>query len=156
VKGSYLLICRLDAPLRQLAVGRFGSFDFAAGHYIYVGSAMGSGGLEARLAHHRLRDKPRPHWHIDYLRPHLHLLETWAVSTNERLECVWCRALAATPGFEIPVAHFGSRDTGCAAHLFFSERRPALRQLTAALIGSLPLSGGHERELLIEIATYDD
>jgi hypothetical protein len=39
--GSYLLHMRLDEP-RRVAIGALGEFDLEAGHYLYVGSAMGS------------------------------------------------------------------------------------------------------------------
>jgi Uri superfamily endonuclease len=110
-KGSYLLIFSLGAPLRRLTIGRFGSFDFLEGYYLYVGSAMGSGGLTARLAYHQLQRKRQPHWHIDYLRPHLRLVETWTVASELRLECLWCRALNQLPLLSVPVRGFGSRDT---------------------------------------------
>jgi Uri superfamily endonuclease len=39
------------------------------GYYLYLGSALGLGGLRTRIAD---RQKPslRPHWHFDYLRAH--------------------------------------------------------------------------------------
>lgn len=125
-QGSYILILRLAAPLADLAVGRLGRFDFAAGYYLYVGSAFGPGGLPARLAHHQRAHKPRPHWHIDYLRPHAQLLEIWAAPGPERLECRWCNTLAAHPALSAPVRGFGSRDTGCVAHLFSTPAAPDL------------------------------
>jgi Uri superfamily endonuclease len=156
VKGSYLLLFRLPTDLRQIAIGRFGLFDFAPGYYLYVGSAMGSGGLEARLAYHRTRQKRRPHWHIDYLRPHMQLVETWAVASSLRLECDLCSHLAQLPTLSVPVRGFGTRDTGCSTHLFYSDRHPGLRPLTGVLLNSLPLHDGREHELKIDISTYDD
>lgn len=131
-QGSYILILQLTAPVADLAVGRLGRFDFAAGHYLYVGSAFGPGGLPARLDHHRRAHKARPHWHIDYLRPHAQLREIWAAPGPERLECRWCRILAAHPALSAPVRGFGSRDTGCLAHLFFTPAAPDLGLLGAA------------------------
>jgi hypothetical protein len=64
--GAYLLHLRLHQP-RILRVGRLGEFSFAAGEYLYTGSACGPGGLRARLGRH-LRGGGKPHWHIDSLR----------------------------------------------------------------------------------------
>lgn len=131
-QGSYILLLQLTAPVADLAIGRLGRYDFAAGYYLYVGSAFGPGGLPARLAHHQRAHKPRPHWHIDYLRPHAQLVAIWAAPGPERLECRWCRALAAHPALSAPVRGFGSRDTGCVAHLFFSAEPPDLGLLGGA------------------------
>jgi Uri superfamily endonuclease len=153
VKGSYILILQLPAPLVALQVGRLGRFDFAAGFYLYIGSAMGSGGLEARLAHHQRRHKPHPHWHVDYLRAHARLREAWAVGAVERLECRWCRALAASPAVSIPVRGFGSRDTGCPAHLFYSARAPRTALLTGVILDEAAPGAA---ELQIEIYSFDE
>jgi len=50
--GTYALLLKLDKQER-ITVGRLGTFDFPAGYYLYVGSALGPGGLQARLARHR-------------------------------------------------------------------------------------------------------
>ncbi|MFN8566835.1 MAG: DUF123 domain-containing protein [Kouleothrix sp.] len=70
MKSIYLLILRLDADLADFAIGRLGCYCFTAGYYLYVGSAFGSGGITARLAHHQHRPKPLAATHIDYLREH--------------------------------------------------------------------------------------
>jgi Uri superfamily endonuclease len=137
VKGSYILILRLEQPLAALPIGRLGCFDFAPGCYLYVGSAFGSGGLAARLAYHQRRYKARPHWHIDYLRAETRLGEAWSVAGVGRLECRWCRALGALPGVSIPVAGFGSRDTGCPGHLFYLPAPPGLSLLSNLVLNSV-------------------
>ena len=50
--GTYALLLRLDKQER-ITVGKLGTFDFPVGYYLYVGSALGPGGLRARLARHR-------------------------------------------------------------------------------------------------------
>jgi Uri superfamily endonuclease len=50
--GTYALLLKLDKQER-ITVGRLGTFGFPAGYYLYVGSALGPGGLRARLARHR-------------------------------------------------------------------------------------------------------
>jgi hypothetical protein len=50
--GTYALLLTATAPL-EVVVGRLGACRLPAGHYVYVGSAHGPGGLAARLTHHR-------------------------------------------------------------------------------------------------------
>ena len=114
--GTYVLLLRLDVPTRIVA-GRLGARDLPAGLFAYVGSAHGPGGLQARLARHLRRDKPR-HWHIDALTAVARPVAIWTRATPERLECIWARTLAALPGVTLPVAGFGSSDCACPAHLF--------------------------------------
>ncbi len=154
MKGSYILVLQLERPLVGLRVGRLGSFDFAPGYYLYVGSARGPGGLEARLAHHLRRHKARPHWHIDYLRAEARLREAWTVASDDPIECVWCRALRAHQATSTPVPGFGSRDTRCASHLFYLHRAPHPSLLTGVILGA---AIAEERpSLLIEIHSFDD
>jgi Uri superfamily endonuclease len=153
VKGSYILILRLDQPLHDLPIGRLGRFDFASGIYLYVGSAFGAGGLPARLAYHQRRHKPRPHWHIDYLRAEACLCEAWSVSGGGRLECVWCRALAAHPAVSTPVPGFGSRDTGCPTHLFYLPCPSRLGFLTSLVFEGVIT---HPDHVQIEIHSFDE
>lgn len=115
--GSYLLLLTLAAPA-SIDVGALGSCVFPAGCYAYVGSALGSGGVAARLNRH-LRSAKRTHWHIDYL---THTAPAWGVSAEygrDRRECAWASTLSALPGAGTPVPGFGSSDcrSGCPAHL---------------------------------------
>jgi Uri superfamily endonuclease len=154
VKGSYILVLQLAQPLVALQVGRLGSCDFAPGYYLYVGSAFGPGGVEARIAHHRRRRQARPHWHIDHLRTHTRLREIWTAAGPARFECRWCRALGETPGVSIPVRGFGSRDTRCPAHLFYLARAPHPSLLTGVIVGAVSLD--EPLDLRVEIYSYDD
>jgi len=61
-RGTYALLLELDQQT-VITVGRLGTCSFPAGSYVYVGSALGSGGLSARLAHHR-RPVKRFHYSI--------------------------------------------------------------------------------------------
>jgi Uri superfamily endonuclease len=153
-KGSYILVLRLDHAIDDLQVGRLGRFHFPAGYYLYVGSAFGSGGLAARLGHHARSDHARPHWHIDYLRAHARLFEAWTVSSSQRMECRWCAALAAEPGVSIPAPGFGSRDTGCASHLFYLPGRPRSSLLSRILLADLAAADG-PLEIQVEIHCFD-
>jgi Uri superfamily endonuclease len=156
VKGSYILVFHLARPLIDVVIGKLGRLDFAAGYYLYIGSAFGSGGLPARLTYHQRRHKAHPHWHIDYLRPFLSLSESWTVSGPTRLECSLCRLFAANPELQRPVAGFGSRDTGCASHLFYSPQRPSLHLLTHTLLNSLSAHAANGDEVQIDVHAYDE
>ncbi|NLE46731.1 MAG: GIY-YIG nuclease family protein [Chloroflexi bacterium] len=134
--GSYVLVLELRQP-EQLTVGRLGSFLFRAGWYLYAGSALGPGGLAARL-HRHLKSSKTLHWHIDSLREKARLAEIWYSVDSQRRECDWAQALARLPGAETPVPGFGSTDCVCRYHLILLNHRPDL--LTCPLNSSVPMS----------------
>jgi Uri superfamily endonuclease len=150
-KGTYLLLLQLETPLAQLAIGKLGRYDFAAGYYLYVGSAFGAGGLGARLRRHQQRDKARPHWHIDYLRPHTVLREIWSLAAARPLEHAWCRALQAVRGVEMPVPGFGASDSPLATHLMYMPRCPPPRLLSAVLLPAALRDAADMPEMLLDI-----
>ncbi len=156
MKGNYILVLQLDADLEHVEIGRLGRFDLPAGYYLYVGSAFGPGGLDARLAYHQRREKAHPHWHIDYLRAYCRLHEAWIAVGSVRMEVYWCMALADIPRLKIPVPGFGASDTRCRSHLFYSPQRPDTHFLTNVLLGCLPLQGQGKYEMLIEVRLFDD
>lgn len=156
VKGTYLLILRLDRDIARLPVGKLGVLDFPAGYYLYVGSAFGSGGLPARLAYHARREKARPHWHIDYLRKHGRLEEAWSIACSERLERLWVDALSAAPVVQPVAPGFGASDSPCKSHLFFSPVRPQPRVLTDTLLQSVERAPMDVKRLNIEIYAFDN
>jgi Uri superfamily endonuclease len=156
LKGTYLLILHLDTDVAGLRVGRLGQFNFAAGYYLYIGSAFGSGGLEARLAYHRRRVKQHPHWHVDYLRECARLVEAWALGSEAPLECPLVRALEEIPELSVPVPRFGASDSACDSHLFYAPRRPSARALTGAVLAGAESLGRYGRQLTIDIHTYDE
>ena len=125
--GTYALI--LFCPRDKLIhIGKLGALELRRGFYVYVGSALGPGGVRARVAHHA-QLSPRPHWHIDYLRPHL-LLDRVGYSYGRiRREHRWARFIRALTGASVPLAGFGSSDCRCEAHLFYFATRPSLRCL---------------------------
>jgi Uri superfamily endonuclease len=130
--GTYALLIPLAAAA-VVQVGRLGTIRLAPGLYIYVGSALGPGGLRARVAHHASPLCAKPHWHIDYLRPAAPLTRVILTYSTLRLEHAWAAALASLTGSRIPIARFGSSDCACPAHLVHFPRPPGLRRLTAAL-----------------------
>ncbi len=113
--GVYLLL--LSLPTRvEVQIGRLRRIDFAPGLYGYAGSALGPGGLAARLNRHAA-GAGRQHWHIDYLLPHAHLLGALAHAGPQRLECAW--AAWAGGHAQACIRGFGSSDCACPGHLFF-------------------------------------
>ena len=113
--GIYSLILNLSTP-RIIQIGKLGQFTFPPGEYVYIGSAMGPGGLQARLSRH-LRGDGRPHWHIDWLRVVTDVLGYCFLMTESLLECRWGQALAGDPGASIPVPRFGASDCLSLIHI---------------------------------------
>ena len=134
--GSYALVVALDRP-HSITIGRRGKFHFPAGFYVYLGSALGPGGLAARLTRH-LGFEKRRHWHIDYLlgSKHAHVVQVWAVKSAARLECKWARAAMRLPGASIVVPRFGASDCRCPTHLIGFGELPDMTTLTDGLPAS--------------------
>lgn len=123
-KGTYLLWLHLQAP-RRLRIGRLAEHGFEAGFYAYVGSAMGPGGVRARLGRH-LGGGRRPRWHIDYLRAVAEVDGAWFVYGEICYEHLWATVLRNIKGSNIPLPGFGSSDCPCNTHLFLFQRKPSL------------------------------
>jgi Uri superfamily endonuclease len=85
--GTYALLSRPTKDV-LVSVGRLGTFRLGAGLFVYVGSALGAGGVRARVAHH-LRDKRRARWHIDALTQQCPAEAICWVTGLERLECLY-------------------------------------------------------------------
>ncbi len=112
--GTYVLLVALPRN-RNLEIGRSGTADLEPGLYCYVGSALGPGGLAARLRRHASSPE-RKHWHIDYLLPHARLLGAMALAGRQRLECRWASWLEEIGG--MCVSRFGASDCRCRGRLF--------------------------------------
>lgn len=149
--GSYALELFLPQASR-LQIGKLGVFDFPTGHYIYTGSAFGSGGLHSRLNRHLSpATSHKIHWHIDYLRQvanpcalvsFTHKREREAATPPE---CIWSQFFLRMPESKIPAFGFGASDctADCGAHLVMFQKpasspllaEPALRRRMAASVG---------------------
>ena len=134
--GTYALILQLTRPA-VLQIGRLGETSFPAGNYVYLGSAFGPGGLQARLGRH-LRGESRRHWHIDYLRSAAQVAGFCYAITPVSQECYWCQALALQPGAWIPARGFGASDCRarhrrCPAHLLAFSRPVLATELSKVL-----------------------
>lgn len=149
--GTYLLLLHLEQPLAALDIGQLGAYAFTAGTYLYVGSALGAGGLAARLAHHRRRYKPRAHWHIDYLRPHTTLREIWSIVCPQRLETAWGRALLALPNLQTPVPGFGASDSPLPTHLLATPALLPVNTLSRTLLAASPITDPAVGTITIEV-----
>ncbi len=129
--GTYVLSLFLKRECR-LTVGKLGAIFFKPGFYAYVGSALGPGGLRARLRRH-LKAQKKYHWHIDYLRRRARIVGLWAAAGTHRLEHRWaCRLIASRPHAAV-VDGFGSSDCSCKSHLVHFELAPELRDLDRIL-----------------------
>ncbi|NMB77670.1 MAG: DUF123 domain-containing protein [Methanomicrobiales archaeon] len=120
-KGVYCLI--FHNPDCIVTVGALGEVPFERGWHIYVGSALGSGGLKRLDRHIALAQEKnkRPKWHVDYLLTSEQFPLRYAVCapTTLRIECLLASALG---GRSVPL--FGSGDCGCPSHLFYRETDP--------------------------------
>jgi Uri superfamily endonuclease len=123
--GTYALILSCASSAR-IQVGRLGTLQLERGYYVYLGSALGPGGLRARIAHHQ-KLSPRPHWHIDYLRAHARLHSVWLWYEGRRHEHEWAGAMQRVKGATIPLPGFGASDCNCPSHLYFFRDCPSAR-----------------------------
>jgi Uri superfamily endonuclease len=120
--GTYALI--LHCPMAALLqIGRVGVMRLNPGYYVYLGSALGPGGIRARVAHHQNRSR-RPHWHIDYLRLRTSLHSVWFSYDLLRREHEWAHAVETMRGSESSIPGFGASDCHCKSHLYFFRSRP--------------------------------
>ena len=124
--GTYALVLYLRKT-SEIEIGKLGSSICPPGYYIYVGSALGPGGLAGRLRRHsRSTASPewQPRWHIDYLRHYTKTVGLWVVELPARREHDWASVLQELPGATITIPGFGSSDCGCPAHLFHFPHHP--------------------------------
>ena len=139
--GTYALILRADHR-QTVQIGRLGQLAVEPGCYVYVGSALGPGGVRARVGHH-VRITQRPYWHVDYLRRATMLRHVWYSYDRVRREHDWADFFAHLPGASIPLPGFGASDCACLAHLYFFLRQPRLDIFQRRLQTALP----HQRQV---------
>ena len=114
-RGTYLLF--LYTKSQKINIGKQEDFLFPSGLLVYVGSALGAGGLRGRVSHH-LRINRKCHWHIDYLLQKMPVCQVLYTENPSRLEHEWAMLLERIPGLNIPLKRFGASDCQCASHLF--------------------------------------
>jgi endonuclease-3 len=128
--GTYALVVELPDET-ELSVGALGAATFPAGGYVYVGSALGTGGFARVDRHRRVATGSHDvrHWHVDYLtgRPDS-ALRGVVTLPGRAVECELARRL---PGG--PLAGFGASDCDCESHLARCDSvAAALRAANAA------------------------
>jgi len=124
IPGTYALI--LQATREQLIdIGKLGILQVCPGFYVYIGSALGPGGLRARIGYH-LRNPRVPHWHIDYLKQAAFITKVWFLYHPVSQEHAWARAFQNLQGSFIPLKGFGSSDCQCTSHLFYFSQDTSL------------------------------
>lgn len=121
MKGAYVLILRFPLDL-SITIGSLGTFVFAKGTWLYVGSAMGNGStsLERRVRRH-FQTRKNIHWHIDYLLFETALLEAAIiVESLGPAECKIAEALEKNKEYIPGPKGFGSSDctNHCISHVF--------------------------------------
>ena len=137
--GTYAIVLRCAGEGR-IMIGRLGEFQLKKGHYVYIGSAFGAGGVRARMIRHHRDEKVR-YWHIDYLREQMPLVEAWYTHDAERREHLWVEVM--TDLNFVPYSKgFGSSDCGCYSHLFHAPARPKVSSFRAAIMQQV---AGHGR-----------
>jgi len=115
--------------------GALGRLDLPAGHYVYVGSAMG--GLKARVRRH-LRRAGRVggtrHWHVDSLleRVGRRAVRALPIPSRRRLECALARDVARRTDGAVP--GFGCTDCRCPSHLLHFREDPLAQPPFLALL----------------------
>jgi Uri superfamily endonuclease len=129
--GTYALIGACDTH-QQVIIGKLGRLRVRPGYYVYIGSALGPGGLKARIAHHT-RISVHPHWHIDYLRSVLRLKEVWYTVDAEPYEHRWAESISGLKGATQPIRGFGASDCSCTSHLFAFTDQPPIRSFRRRL-----------------------
>jgi len=126
--GTYTLVLE-SSDEKSLKIGKLGTLQLKPGFYVYVGSAFGPGGLQARIKHH-IHHRGRPHWHLDYLRPALSFCEIWYTYDQTRREHQWATNHLQTRGSILPLLGFGASDCRCPSHLFFYKSKPSGRNFS--------------------------
>ena len=124
-KGIYSLVIYLASD-KVIRIGKLGRFQFKRGYYVYSGSAMG--GLKARIARHKRREKTI-HWHIDYLLKEAKIVEVFVHTEGQWTECRLNEMIFGIKGAEPAVSGFGSSDCRCEGHLAYFREGPGLEDL---------------------------
>jgi Uri superfamily endonuclease len=119
--GAYAIVILLKRRC-DLPVGRLGIHSFAPGYSIYLGSALGPGGVRARVQRHLRCTTMKPaHWQVDRLLAVGEIVEVWWRYGKERMECLWSARLSKIGSIQVP--GFGASDCRCPGHLVRFEDR---------------------------------
>lgn len=128
-KGSYILLIRVEKLLEGMLRGK--PYVLTPGFYAYCGSAMGPGGLKARIQRHSRMDK-KVHWHVDQVTTRAPVIAA-GISTSAS-ECALVDQLMRQPGTGIPVPGLGSSDCKrCSSHFLKLKNRKSFEALSLEL-----------------------
>jgi Uri superfamily endonuclease len=118
--------------VESVIVGKLGTLAIQTGYWVYVGSAFGPGGLNARVSRH-LKTAKIKHWHIDYLRAAAQIDAVWYTLGLPSVEHAWAGAFLALPGAQVPLKRFGASDCDCPAHLIFYDTAPSYEDFSSVV-----------------------
>jgi len=151
-RGTYALLVHIRSAT-ALQMSRLGTVHLRPGYYVYVGSALGAGGVPGRVNRHlRPTEEKRPHWHIDSLTELGVIEEVWWAEGGNRQECAWASVL--TEAGKLAAAGFGASDCRCAGHLVWLGDAEGVAQGWCAL---QDLVGSHLQRVRIgEAPTGND
>jgi Uri superfamily endonuclease len=148
--GTYALVIRVHEAA-TIRTGHLGAAELQAGYYVYLGSALGPGGLRARIGRHlRQPSEKRLHWHIDSLTAQNQIVEVWWAPGSDRQECAWAAWIAAVG--ELAMPGFGSSDCRCPGHLYWLGCHEGLAKGWSALHKAV---GPDLRRTIVEISTSE-
>ncbi len=120
-KGIYCLV--FENPGCVIRIGALGEISFRRGWHIYIGSALGSGGLKRLMRHISvaISHDRKPKWHVDYLLTSLFFSLDYTIHgvTDDRLECLLANILN-----DSGVPAFGCSDCSCPSHLLYRQGDP--------------------------------
>ncbi len=153
-KGYYTLIMRIQSST-ELYIGSLGRQAIDKGYYIYIGSAMGRGGIKQRVKRHLLKQKTKK-WHIDYITslPHTKVLYVITICTlEENKEEEISQKLSKKL---IPyIKKFGATDKKSYTHLFKcpSTLKKCVKDITQILL-SIPSRTNKTQITIVEINNH--
>ncbi|MHA1127268.1 MAG: GIY-YIG nuclease family protein [Candidatus Heimdallarchaeota archaeon] len=128
-KGTYVLII-LNTEDNTIPIGSLGDIVFSNNYYIYIGSALGPGGLVSRLGRHFRTDK-KIHWHIDYflMGDSSYIVGAGELESDEKIECEIAQKIQSSYAEDelTPVNNFGSSDCSCKTHLFKLKEKDTMK-----------------------------
>jgi sugar fermentation stimulation protein A len=118
-RGNYLILLELPKTV-PVEPGSLGIMVFAAGWYVYAGSAQKN--LSQRINRHLRKVRKQKHWHLDYLTPYAKTIKSLPIMSYRNLECLLAEELGKLGGRAVP--RFGSSDCGCESHLYYFTDPP--------------------------------
>ncbi|MCG3253037.1 MAG: GIY-YIG nuclease family protein [Candidatus Heimdallarchaeota archaeon] len=124
-RGTYLLFIFVEQDI-SLTIGALGSKLFQQGNYIYIGSALGPGGLKKRIARH-IKQEKKIFWHIDYLLKNnfVKIIAYGEILSDHKIECgVVNQIIRIFHEKSSIIKNFGSSDCNCKSHLLYFNKKP--------------------------------